>query len=232
MDLTLQTLAPVFTLIGVFIIGAIKAYERVNAPGSVETWDKTKFGLFVIVAIVIMGLEYVVTGNTEFPADELITSGIAMITPIMALFGLTYTTIVAGKLVKNDVVVPVVASIKAGAGVKALSSAGGFAMGYTVTPTYTEGKSPLPVTFKIYATQVQPDHPGVTSVDIDWGDSSSQNVPLKAGYAEVGHIFTFVKTDKYTGHTFYPVFIFNGSDGSRNYFNVEGKGVEIWVQSL
>ena len=107
----------------------------------------------------------------------------------------------------------------------------GFEMGYTVTPTYTEGKSPLPVAFKIYATQPQPDHPGITSVDIDWSDGQNQNVGLTSGAAEVGHIFAFTATPKYTGHTFFPVFCFNGSDGSKTYFNVDGKGVEIWVQA-
>jgi len=222
----------ILTFIGVLILGAFKAYERINNPGNAETWDKAKFGTFVVVVALIMVVEYVASGAVNFPADEVINAALVFVNPIAGLFGIAITAITAGRLVKNDVVIPIVASVKSGASAKTVTTETGFSLGYTVTPTYKFGKSPLPVTFEIYATQPQPDHPGIVSVDIDWADGSKQLVPIVQGAATVQHTFVFVKTDKYTGHTFYPIFAFNGSDGSKTMFNVDGKGVEIWVESL
>jgi hypothetical protein len=230
------------TFMGVLAIGAAKAYQRITNPGAPENWDPKKFGIFVLVVGGVMLVGYSVSGAVEFPSDELIQVGWNLVTPVAAIFGFAYTTILGGSLVKRDVIVPIVASVKSEAAEKAVKTAvaavpttsptGAFQMGFTVTPTYKEGTSPLPIQFKIYATQPAADHPGVTSVDIDWGDESGQNVPMSNGYATIGHIFSFVKTDKYTGHTFYPVFTFNGNDGSKTMFNVDGKGVEIWVKGL
>jgi len=227
-DMTTVTL--VFTFIGVLVIGAAKYYER-KIEGSTEPWNNAKFGLFVLVAAGVMLFEYIYVGNMQFPADEVIGSILTLATPIASLFGLTYTIILGGKYVKNGVVIPVIANIQSGAAPKPTGTPAAFAMGYTVTPTYKEGKSPLPVPFKIYATQPQPDHPGVVSVDIDWADGFTQNVPLINGEATVSHIFAFITTPKYTGHTFYPIFTFIGNDGSRTVFNLDGRGVEIWVQA-
>jgi hypothetical protein len=231
-----------FTFIGTLAIGALKAYERITAPEKPESWDTAKFGIFVVVAGGIMLIEYLSSGIMAFPTDSLVQVGVTVVTPIASLFGLTYATILGGTAIKRDVIVPIIASAKAEAAQKAVqkaivavpttSNGGQFQMGFTVTPTYKEGTSPLPVQFKIYATQPTIDHPGVTSVDIDWGDETGQNVPLTNGAASIGHIFSFVKTDKYTGHTFYPLFTFNGSDGSKSVFNLDGKGVEIWVRAL
>lgn len=238
MDLTVISTVPGITLfltfIGVLVIGAFKAYERINAPGSSETWDKSKFGIFVVVVAGIMLIMYATDGGISFPADDIIQVGISMTAPIFALFGLAYTTIVAGKIVKNDVVVPIVASVKTSAAKK---SAGELPSGdinwlaMMVTPTYRYGVSPLHVDFKLYGTQPTSEHPGIASVTIDWTDGVVQTAQMVNGEATTDHTFTFVKNDKYTGHTFYPIFTINGSDGSKKMFNVDGKGVEIWVQS-
>ena len=220
----------ILTFIGVLFLGAFKAYERINNPGNPDTWDKAKFGTFAVVVALIMLIEYVTSGVINFPADEVINAAVVFATPIAGLFGLALTAITAGRLVKNDVVVPIVNSVTSGTGKVETST--GWSMGYTVTPTYKFGKSPLTVEFAIYATQPQPDHAGIVTVDIDWADGSHQLVPLVKGEATVSHTFSFVKNDKYSGHTFFPVFRFNGNDGSVTMFNVDGKGVEIWVESL
>jgi hypothetical protein len=182
-----------------------------------------------------MLIVYFTTGVIQFPSEVIIQLGISMSTAIFALFGLAYSTIMAGSLVKRDVVIPIVASIKESAAAKASISASASETNWLstkITPTYKYGRSPLTVLFNIYSTQPQPDHPGVVSVDIDWSDGGKQLVPVIKGEASVSHTFTFVKNDKYTGHTFYPVFTVNGNDGSQMVMNVDGKSVEIWVESL
>jgi len=236
----ITTFTILFTFVGTLIIGAFKAYERITNPGSPETWDKGKFGLFVVVVGGIMILEYLSSGVMSFPTDEIIQIGITMTTPIFGLFGLAYSTIIAGKLVKRDVIVPIVASIKSESAPKPVTLTGTLSASETnwlaisVTPTYKAGKGVLPVTFNIYGTQPQPDHPGIASIDIDFADDSQiQTVMLKGDYATADHIYTFVKTPEYTGHTFYPIFKCNGSDGSTYLFNAgERKSVEIYVEAL
>ena len=234
----ITTFTVLFTFIGVLVIGAFKAYERITNPGSPETWDRAKFGLFVVVVGVIMLLEYLSSGVMSFPTDDIIQIGITMTTPIFGLFGLAYSTIVAGKLIKRDVIVPIVASVKAEAASKPtgtpLPASETNWLAISVTPTYQAGKGIVPVKFNIYGTQPQPDHPGISSIDIDFADGSAiQTVVLKGDQATADHIFTFVKTQEYTGHTFYPIFKCNGSDGSTYLFNAgDRKSVEIYVESL
>jgi len=230
MTLDMQTFTLIFTFLGVLVIGAVKAYERISGSNP-ESWDNAKFGMFFVVTIIVMGIEYGATGSAAFPADDLIVAFMAVLNPIFALFGTVYTTMIAGRFVKDKVIVPTVAAVSNGISVAKTPEVVGWSQGFTVTPTYKEGKSPMPVTLKIYATQVNPDHSGVTDVDIDWADGTFTNVPLKQGYGEVSHTYTFVADAHYTGHTFFPIFQFNGSDGTKTMFNVEGKGVEIWVQA-
>jgi len=227
-----------FTFIGVLVIGALKAYERITAPNSVETWDKAKFGTFVVVAGVIMLIEYFSSGIMAFPTDAIIQTGVTIVTPIASLFGLTYAALIGGSLVKRDVIVPIVASVKSEAKpvtiATPLSASDTNWLAISVTPTYKAGKGILPVTFNIYGTQPQPDHPGIASINIDFGDDSQiQTVMLKGDHTTADHIYTFVKTPEYTGHTFYPIFKCNGSDGSTYLFNAgDRKSVEIYVEAL
>jgi hypothetical protein len=224
-------IAIIFTFIGVLVIGYAKWYERKTSPGSTETWDDKKFGLFFVVAAGVMIFEYYATGTIAFPGEDTINSFIQLLNPIFAIFGTAYTVLIAGKLAKNNVVVPVVAGIQAGAAAKNAETIETNWLALSVTPTYKFGVSPFEVAFNLYGTQPTPDHAGINSVDIDWGDGQKQLVPMVKGGAEVKHTFTFVKNDKYTGHTFYPVFVANGNDGSSKTYNIEGKMVEIWVQS-
>lgn len=124
------------------------------------------------------------------------------------------------------------AAVQPGSPAAAAPASTAFDMGFSVTPTLIYGlKSPSTITFRLTGSQAAVDHPGIESVDIAWDDGSSQNVKLVKGYAEVQHTFMFVAQHPYTGWTFNPVFIINGTDGSRRTFNVDGTSVEIGIET-
>ena len=229
-------IAIIFTFIGVLVIGYAKWYERKTAPGSTEVWDDKKFGMFFVVAAAVMVFEYFYTGAMAFPGEETVNSFMMLLNPIFAIFGTAYTTIIAGRLVKNTVVIPTVVSIKEGAATTGtpLPASEVNWLAISVTPTYQAGKGFTPVKFNIYGTQPDPDHPGIASIDVDFGDGApGQTIKMVQDHATVDHIYTFTKTPEYTGKTFYPIFKCNGSDGSTYLFNAgDRKSVEIWVESL
>lgn len=217
----------VLTFIGVLVIGAAKYYER-KVSGSTEPWSDAKFGMFFVVAAGVMIVEYVYTGNMVFPADTIVESLMTFLNPIFLIFGAAYSAIIAGKVAKETLIKPTIASLKPAAP----ASSGIWTYGgYSVTPAYKEGKSPLTVDFNIYSTVVTSDHPGVTSVEVDWADGTNQTVIPVNGVGKAQHTFTFAATPKYTGHTFFPIFVYVWSDGHRETFNLDGRGVEIWVQA-
>jgi len=130
------------------------------------------------------------------------------------------------------IVITVPAAVQPGSAAAAAPASTAFDLGFSVTPTLIYGlKSPTTITFRLSGSQAAVDHPGIESVDISWDDGSSQNVKMVNGYAEVQHIFMFVKTGHYTGWTFNPVFIINGTDGSRRTFNMDGTSVEIGIET-
>lgn len=237
-------LALTFTFVGVLVIGALKAYERITAPNSVETWDKAKFGTFVVVAGAIMIIEYFSSGIMAFPTDSVIQVGMVIFTPIASLFGLTYAALIGGNLIKRDVLVPIASSISGkpttDATPKPVSPMVDLGGGCDVSPSIG-GKSfrliyglrsPVTVQFDLEGIQPTPEHYGYTSVDIDWDDGTVQNVPLVKGKATIGHVFIFEKTSKYTGKTFNPVFTFNENTGQKFVVNGgEGRSIEIGVEA-
>ena len=111
-------------------------------------------------------------------------------------------------------------------------------LSFKMTPSFPSGISPFAQLFKFYATQPQPDHPGVASVDVDWDDGTPvQNVPMKEGYAEVSHTFVYVQgTSPYYAKQFSPVFTAVGSDGSKKRYNLTTDGFTkfcmVEVQSI
>jgi hypothetical protein len=237
-------LALTFTFVGVLVIGALKAYERITAPNSVETWDRAKFGTFVVVAGTIMLIEYFSSGLMAFPTDAIIQTGVTIVTPIASLFGLTYTALIGGSLVKRDVLAPIASSISGKpttvATPKPTSPMVDLEGGCDVSPSIG-GKvfrliyglpSPVSVQFDLEGIQPTIDHYGYTSVDIDWDDGTVQSVPLVKGKATIGHVFIFEKTSKYTGKTFNPVFTFNENTGQKFVINGgEGRTIEIGVEA-
>ena len=231
-----------FTFFGTLAIGAVKAYERVTAPNSVETWDKAKFGIFTAVAGAIMLIEYLSSGIMAFPTDAIINTGVVIVTPIASLFGLTYAAIMGGSLIKRDVIVPVLSK---NTPVTAAKPVQGNPTnlpdgGCTVSPSIG-GKSfqliyglpsPSTVDFDFFATQPTTDHSGYTSVDVDWDDGTVQKIPLSMGKARVSHVFVFDgKGTKYTGKTFNPIFTFNENTGEKFVLNANGTMVEIGVEA-
>lgn len=101
----------VFTFIGVLSIGIVKAYQRITGS-SEDTWDKTKFGWFVVVVSAIMILEYIGSKAITFPGDAVIGMIYNMTVPIFSIFGTAYVALTGGKIIKDSVVVPTIKDIK------------------------------------------------------------------------------------------------------------------------
>jgi len=209
----------ILTMIAVGVIGGMKYYERQYGDNP-EAWDIQKFGFLIVVAFVIMVVEYTYGNAIAFPAEDIIV-------PAMALFGSAYTMITAGKLVKKAVV-PVVASA---AGVPVPITK--WDAGFTCTPTESKGISPFTQKFHMTSGSPAADHPGTVQIEIDWADSTpKQLVNVVNNFAEADHTFSYKQAgSQYTGHQFYPVFTTISSDGTRQEFNVDGKAVAVEVQS-
>lgn len=222
----------IVTFVGALAIGYAKFYERKISSG--ETWSDQKFGMFFLVALALMAMTYFLSGGTSFPEEETLNAVYMLIEPIAALFGLTVATITGGRILKQKVVAPVVAP----AAPVTTEPVGIFPVdGCEVTPsiggkiahlTY-EHKSPLTVDFALEGTQPTSDHQGYTSAIIDWDDGTSQPVTLINGKATVTHTFNFIKTEKYTGKTFNPVFTFLRNDGQKFVVNGDRRSIDIGV---
>lgn len=106
--------------------------------------------------------------------------------------------------------------------------------GFTVTPTFQRGVSPLPVTLQVQGGM---DAGGKRSaLQIDWMDGSpAQDCVLdtETGQATVSHTYNYnASGTKYDAHSFYPEFTLIGSDGAKVSFNTTGKNCEIECQSV
>lgn len=202
----------ILTIIAVGVIGAMKFYEK-QYGNNPEAWDLKKFGMLVVVAVVLMIVEYLYGNAIAFPAEDIIV-------PAMALFGTAYTILTAGKLA-NNVVTP------------KITGQSNWKAGFTCTPAFSNGKSEYTQTFHITSGSPAADHPGTVQVEIDWTDGTpKQIVQVVNNFAEVTHSFRYEQGDsKYTGHEFYPVFTTISSDGTREQFNIDGKFVSVEVQS-
>jgi hypothetical protein len=99
-----------------------------------------------------------------------------------------------------------------------------FSTGFTVKPTFPTGISPFTVTLDM---EVSP-HYGDNEVNeffIDWMDGDIGMVgSFKEGFASVSHTYFFEKTPKYTGHTFYPMFITKNKKGVIKEYNTDYTG--------
>jgi len=224
------------TFIGVLVIGYGKYYERKIIGG--EKWSDAKFGMFFLVAGGVMVFEYFAIGNGDvaFPAEETLNAVYALVNPILAIFGGTIATITGGRILNTKVIKPAIAGQAAepvqqvsltpgGANVKASVGGKAFQLVYGLKP-------PVEVKFELEGTTATAEHTGYISVDVDWDDGTFERVPLTFGKATVMHTFNFVKTEKYTGKTFNPVFKFNSNDGTVFAVNTEdGRGLEIGVEA-
>jgi hypothetical protein len=207
----------ILTLIVVALIGVMTYYQR-KYGANPEDWDMTKFLLMLVVAVVVMTVEYFYGNSIQFPAEDILV-------PAMGLFGMVITLITGGRLV-NQTVVPKVLG--------APISISGWNPGYMVTPAETKGVSPVTAKLMVVAGVPAADHPGVVNVEIDWMDGSPKEMfqMPTAGFFEPTHTYSYAQgQSKYTGHQFYPSFRFIMSDGKFYDFNVDGKGVWIEVQS-
>lgn len=214
MDYTVLSVAATIVVVG--IIGTMKFFER-KYGNNPEAWDNNKFLTFLGIAVIVIAIEYYFGSAIQFPAEELINQA-------AAVFGLATALLAGGRIVKRGVVPAVTGTAPV---------TGTWSAGFTATPVFTEGKSPCTVTFHLVSGAPAADHPGTVAFEIDWMDGTPvQRVPAVNGFAQVSHTFTYVQGgSQYTGHSFYPEFTTVSSDGSRQSFNVEGKMVEVEVQS-
>lgn len=209
----------VFTLIVVGIIGAIKFYEKKYGTNP-EAWDTKQFGFLIVVAVVIMGIEFQFGNEITFPAEDVII-------PAMALFGMAYTIITGGKLA-TSVTKQVVASTGTGGVVSPAWSPG-----FTIVPVEQLGVSPFTAMFTI--TVGRDPSGNQCKVQVDWQDGTpvQEFHPNPRNQIMVTHTFTYLKGDsQYTGHQFYPVFRVIGPTGVvYGEFNTTNKCCWIEVQS-
>jgi hypothetical protein len=215
----------ILTFIGVLVIGAAKYYER-KYGNNPEAWDNQKFGIFVIVAGIIMVLEYSYTAAVSFPADEILDPLLQLMTPIFTLFGATYSAIVGGKLVKSTIIAPAT-TIAAAIAPEDID-----AFGFKILPSFLEGKSPFLAVAQVTCSQT------VSGMTVDWKDGSAIQAftftPDGEYYtASIGHQYTFTGDGKYTGHTFYPEITLIGKNGKKQTFNTElsGRCWSVYVQA-
>jgi hypothetical protein len=108
---------------------------------------------------------------------------------------------------------------------KKLASVGqGFSPGFTVTPTFPGGVSPFTVSLLMEASP----HSGeneIVEYMVDWNDGSMGDTgQFIGGFARIKHMYTYEKTGKYTGHTYYPLFIIKSKNGYIKEYNTEYTG--------
>jgi hypothetical protein len=99
-----------------------------------------------------------------------------------------------------------------------------FEPGFTVTPTFPEGKSPFTVSLLMEASPHSGDNEVIDYL-VDWMDGSKATVgQFIGGFARVTHTYTYSGDPHYTGHTYYPLFIIKTKQGVIREYNTESKG--------
>jgi hypothetical protein len=102
-------------------------------------------------------------------------------------------------------------------------------LGFTVSPSSIEGKSPLPAAFKIICSTLATDY----AIDFQDGSPVMTGKLIAEGQYNVAtiiHSFTYVSDGKYASHSFYPLITVSGS-GVSNTFNtaLTGRSLAIIV---
>lgn len=217
------TIALLVTVVVLAIIGVMKFFERKYGTNP-EAWDKNKFLMFIGVGIVVMLVEYYYSGviNEFVPSEELLTL-------VTSAFTFGYVLITGGKLTKNYIASGGVATPVTTA-TPIVNPA--WSIGFTATPVFSVIKSGQSVTFHLFVGH-DANLVDVPNVAIDWMDGSPiQVVKMIDNFAQVTHTFNYSQgSSQYTGHSFYPEFTLMAADGSTAVFNVEGKMLEVEVQS-
>jgi hypothetical protein len=112
---------------------------------------------------------------------------------------------------------------------------GSFKMGFKVLPAFAKGVSPYKAQFHTETTIVQPDHPGVKSIRIDWMDGSPLETftPDSRGFLDISHVYTYSAAGtQYDAHSFYPEFTVISNTGAEESFNTSGRDCEVECQSI
>jgi hypothetical protein len=228
----IQTTASMVLLIaGILYVTAMFVYRKITEG---QVFDLQRYATTLgYVAMVAVGA-YIVTGVVpDFNAvlgevEQGIPEGAALLTVVTSfIFGLINFFL---KKAKTSPTATAVAAAKPTAGVPVSTSAVSVApvdeiksFGFTVLPTYLEGKSPYLAAFKVVCSQ------SVESVVIDFLDGTVPSLfklIAEGEYmvANINHQYIYVAEGKYTGHTFYPKITVNGKNGRTQEFNTETTG--------
>lgn len=217
-----------------FLLGLYGAFEFAKQTWGPDpkTWSYTKYFQIFAAAVLVSVIMYLSTGVLGAATIEQITSALALLGGSVATI-LGYKTVknvaTNGTIVNPEAIKPAAtAAVEQAQEVATVAKVAGVVdwLSFSMTPTFPKGISPFTQAFKFYATRPQPDHPGVVSVDVDWGDGTPlQNVPMKDGYAEVSHTFEYSQGySAYFAKVFRPVFMVIGSDDSRKSYNLTTDG--------
>lgn len=168
------------------------------------------YATFVAIIVVTSGIVDVTT-LSDFMADPTV-----ILTPVWIQYMFVYTGLM---YFVNKYIDPIVAKTNL-----YQSFADYFSTGFTVKPTFPEGKSPYTVTLNMEASP----HSGeneVTDYFIDWNDGTQGvNGKFEKGFATPSHTYNFVATAHYTGHTYYPFFMTRNKRGIIKEYNTEKTG--------
>jgi hypothetical protein len=180
----------------------------------------------VFTAILVAVAGYL--GITMPSPTTAVAAIISVITAVVANLHANNTVQTAVISAVNQAVstVPVVTTTPGTAPVPAGTAASVFNPGFTVTPVQTNIKSGGAAIL-----QIQTGTATKTLIVDPLDGSGPQNVPLVAGAATFNHVYTFVATQHYTGHTFFPKFTIMDAAGDTLTFNdvANGQGACCWV---
>jgi len=223
---------PTITLIGTMLMlalyGALR-YAQQTFGDNPEAWDTTKFFTIIGVGIVVVVAGYYATGITEVPSMDAIGKLVEFVTPMFTTLGASVLALLGIKWGVNvgtnkQLVAPVT-----GVGtticttIPAATAEAIKYIGFTVMPSFLEGKSPFLAVFQIKCSTI------AIGWKIDWKDGSpvqEGGFAYDGGYnvVNVYHMYTYAGDGKYTGHTFYPEITIISKDGVANVFNTETAG--------
>jgi len=209
-------------------------YLKVRPQGEALNWYKlgqsALFGGVSGVVLAYLGITITDTAVIDmikqlgFSMDDLANISVLVVGVATALLGGT-----GGLIVENlwkALQLPVISKTKVVATASSVTAATTEVaqhLGFTVLPTFLEGKSPFLAVIQLKCSTI------CIGWRIDWLDGS----PLQDGgfvaegeynVANVYHTYHYQFDGKYTGHTFYPKITIISKDGIVNTFNTEVTG--------
>lgn len=221
-----ENMDPIVGLIATFIMlavyGTVKYAEKTFGPNP-ETWDSGKFAVLLSVGVIIVVGAWYLNGAVEMPTIEAFDQVMPFFTTVFGTLGASLTVLLGGKYAKKVAQTGKLVSKQTVEVAAAATESTLQYIGFTVTPTQMEGKSPFLAAFKIQCSTI------AVGWSIDWKDGSA---PQQGGFVTEGeynvvtvyHLYNYQYDGKYTGHSFYPEITIVSKDGVKNTFNTEATG--------